>query len=121
MSARRRARLVPLVLGLLAAGPAGRGQAPAPPPPTAAQQASLDALDRTLGRLAGLIDQDDDARHQATARGTLGELRQRRGALRAAFENSKCEDLKAEAVLDLQREAAWVRSPAAPATLPAQR
>ncbi|HVW21920.1 MAG TPA: hypothetical protein VHC86_11965 [Opitutaceae bacterium] len=106
-----------LLLGLLAAGALLRGQEPAP---AAAQRASLDALDRVLGRLAALVARDDDPRHRASAGAALGDLRRRREALRASFDGSKCDDLKAEAILDLQRQAAWVRSAPA-ATSPGRK
>jgi hypothetical protein len=111
MRLRRPGALAPLLLGLLAAAPGLRAQAPSAPAP-----AALAALDRVLGRFAALLAQDDDARHRAAARATLGDLQRRREALGAAFDAARCEDLKAEAVLDLQREAAWVRS--APSAAP---
>ena len=107
-----------LVAGTAPALAAAASQAEEPAPALAAetpqQKASLEALDRALARFEALLARDDDAPHQAAARSVLGGLKQRRDGLRAAFDQSRCDDLRAELNLAYQRQAAWM----APARVP---
>jgi hypothetical protein len=78
----------------------------------AAQAAALDSLNRALARYEALLPKDNDPAHQAAARRTLEGFRQRRDALQAAFDASRCDDLRAELNLEYHRLAAWISSPA---------
>jgi hypothetical protein len=101
--------LAAATLGLF--GPRLRADEPtaaAPTPLTAPQQASLETLDRAFARFDTLLARDDDARHRAATQATLDGLKHRRDALRAAFDASKCDDLRTELNLEYQRLAAWV-------------
>jgi hypothetical protein len=102
---------------LAAAGTPSRGADPAPAPAawTPQQKASLEALDRTIARFDALLARDDDARHQAATRSVLDALKQRRDALRTAFDQSRCDDLRAELNLAYQRQAAWMTPAREPA------
>ncbi len=112
---RRLAAVARAMLGLAAvASPVARGAAPAPTAEAVpARPAALDTLDRALARFAALLAQDDDPAHQAATRRMLDGFRQRRDALQAAFDASRCDDLRAELNLEYQRLAAWIGSPRA--------
>jgi hypothetical protein len=93
--------------------PAVRGETP--PTTTsvpAAQTAALDSLDRALTRYEALLAKDNDPAHRAAARRMLEGFQQRRDALQAAFDSSRCDDLRAELNLEYHRLAAWISSPA---------
>jgi hypothetical protein len=89
-------------------GEAPAPAAPAPPAWTPQQKASLEILDQAIARFDRLLARDDDARHQAATRATLEALKQRRDALRLAFDQSKYDDLRTELSLESHRLAAWV-------------
>ena len=90
-----------------------RGDTPAAPAAvlTAPQKASLAAVDRVIARYASALARDNDAGHQASSRAVLENLQRRRDALLRAFDQSKCDDLRVELILDFQRLAAWVGPP----------
>jgi hypothetical protein len=114
-SGRNRARwaaaLAAISLLVLAAPAETTPAPPLSPPSTPAQKDALAAVDRGLVRFAALLARDDNARHRAEAQTVLDGLKRRRDALRAAFDPSKCDDLRAELILEYQRLAAWVGSP----------
>jgi hypothetical protein len=119
----RSALLLRLILATAALGALARpshGDAPAAAAPTLPawtpqQKTSLEILDRAIARFDALLARDDDARHQAATRATLDGLKQRRDALRLAFDQSKYDDLRTELSLEYHRLAAWVGpAPSAP-------
>lgn len=81
---------------------------------TPQQQAAVDTLDRALARCEALLAQDDDVAHRAATRAMLDDLEKRRAALRAAFDQAKCDDLRTEVILEYHRLAAWMAPPAVP-------
>lgn len=101
---------------LIAVAPSSRGDnaPPAPSALTSQQTASLDALDRAFARFEKLLERDDDARHQTATRATLATLKQRRDALRGAFDQSKYDDLRTDLNLAYHRLAAWLKPPLTP-------
>jgi hypothetical protein len=107
---------------VLAIGPAVRAEdappAPTiPPPPPALTQQQKDALavlDKGFTRFDSLLAKDDDARHHADEKAIIDDLKKRVAALRASFDQSKCDDLKTELILDYQRLAAWMAKPLNP-------
>ena len=110
-----RGLLVVAALAALAPPSPGAESAPAPAAWTPQQKASLAALDRALTRFEALLARDDDARHQAATRLVLGQFKQRRDGLAAAFDQAKYDDLRAELNLAYQRLAAWMTPPRIPA------
>ena len=77
------------------------------------QKSSLAALDHLFDRRDALLARDDDARHQAATRAELDVLKKKREALRLAYDQSKCDDLRTELNLAYHRLAAWVGPPRA--------
>jgi hypothetical protein len=113
----------PILAAAVLAGPAvvrADNTAPAPsvpPPPPALTQQQKDALavlDKGFTRFDSLLSKDHDARHRADEQAVIDDLKKRVAALRAAFDQSKCDDLKTELILDYQRLAAWMAKPLNP-------
>jgi hypothetical protein len=86
------------------AGPVVFVQAAAEAPPaatiTAEQKAALDVLDGVIVRFEALLAKDDDAAHHATTKGRLDEFKERRDALRTAYDQARYEELRTELNLE---------------------
>jgi len=111
------------VLALAAPILTGENAAPAPPPPafTAEQKAALDALDGAIARFDALIARDDDVPHQAATKAVLDEFKQRRAAIRQAFDQSRYDELRVDLNLEFQRLASWLAVPTTPPPPPDDR
>src|SRR4051812_28602676 len=74
----------------------------------AAASSSLLALDQALVRFGVMIGRDRDPDHRASSQIALDELKKRRDALHAAFDQGKYDELRVDLNLEYQRQASWV-------------
>jgi hypothetical protein len=89
-------------------------EASAPTTITPEQKAALDVLDGVIVRFDALLAKDDDSAHHAATKARLDEFKQRRDALRAAYDQTRYDELRVELNLEYQRLASWMAAPKTP-------
>jgi hypothetical protein len=83
---------------------------------TAEQAAALETLQRELARLDPMWEKIDDPQHKAWLKEKMDKLKERfRGLQKAAFDQTKYDELRFDVNIEYQRLAVWLREPLVPA------